>query len=89
LIAKPPKVYIYQSSFFIAEFGETMSLVNYLKVFREIKNDKPIDVFLLAQKTNLSVKEIKRAVRYLKASEMIDEVNSKIKVNVVRFNEVS
>ncbi len=66
-----------------------MNLVNYLKVFREIKDNKPLDVFLLAEKTNLSVKEIKRAVRYLKASEMIDEVNSKVKVNIVRFSEVS
>lgn len=66
-----------------------MNLLNYLKVFREIKENKPIDVFLLAEKTNLSVKEIKRAVRYLKASEMIAEVNSKVKINVKRLNEVS
>ena len=66
-----------------------MNLLNYLKVFREIKENKPLDVFLLAEKTNLSVKEIKRAVKYLKASDMIDEVNSKIKFNVKRLNQVS
>lgn len=66
-----------------------MTLVNYLKVFREIKDNAQIDVFLLAEKTNLSVKEIKRAVNYLKASDMISDVNSKIKINVIRLNEVS
>jgi len=66
-----------------------MNLLNYLKVFREIKEDKPLDVFLIAEKTNLSVKEIKQAVKYLKSSDMIDEVNSKIKFNVIRLNQVS
>jgi len=71
------------------EFGIKMNLLNYLKVFREIKEDKPLDVFLIAEKTNLSVKEIKQAVKYLKSSDMIDEVNSKIKFNVIRLNQVS
>ncbi len=66
-----------------------MNLVNYLKVFKEIKNNTQLDVFLLAEKTNLSVKEIKRAVNYLKASDMISDVNSRIKINVIRLNEVS
>jgi len=66
-----------------------MSLLTCLKVFREIKNNQTIDFVLLSEKTNLPVKEIKRAVNYLKASDMISNVNSKVKINVRRFNEVS
>lgn len=66
-----------------------MSLVNCLRVFREIKDNRKINLVLLAEKTNLSVKEIKRAIKYLQASDMISEVNSKIKINVKRLNEVS
>ncbi|MFH1664070.1 MAG: hypothetical protein ABH986_04665 [archaeon] len=71
------------------EFGDWMSLVNCLRVFREIKDNRKINFVLLAEKTNLSVKEIKRAIKYLQASDMISEVNSKIKINVKRLNEVS
>jgi len=66
-----------------------MSLVNCLRVFREIKDDKKINLVLLAEKTNLSVKEIKRAIKYLQSSDMISEVNSRVKINVKRLNEVS
>jgi hypothetical protein len=66
-----------------------MTLLDYLRVFREIKENKPLDFVLLAEKTNLSVKEIKRAVKYLKACDLISDVNSKVKINVKRLNEVS
>ncbi len=66
-----------------------MNLLNYLKVFREIKDNQKLDVILLSEKTDLSVREIRKAVRYLKASDMICETNSRIKLNVRRLNEVS
>ncbi len=66
-----------------------MSLLTCLKVFKEIKDNRKINVISLASKTNLSVKEIKRAVKYLQASDMISEVNSKVKINVRRLSEVS
>ncbi|MBU2100472.1 hypothetical protein KKG83_00560 [Candidatus Micrarchaeota archaeon] len=66
-----------------------MNLINYLKVFREIKPDRKLDLVLLSEKTNLSVREIKRAVRYLEESEMISDINSKVKINVKRLTEVS
>jgi DNA-binding GntR family transcriptional regulator len=66
-----------------------MNLLNYLRVFREIKPNRKLDLILLAEKTNLSVREIKRAVNYLEASEMISNINSKVKINVKRLTEVS
>jgi len=84
------KRFIYNNCIILSQnLGDYMNILNYLKVFREIKENKPLDIFLIAEKTNLSVKEIKRAVKYLKASDMIDEVNSKIKFNVKRLNQVS
>jgi predicted transcriptional regulator len=66
-----------------------MNLLNYLKVFSEIKPDRKIDLILLSEKTDLNLREIKKAIRYLEESEMISNTNSKVKINVKKLTEVS
>ena len=59
---------------------------DYLKVLSNLKPDCGINVSELARQTEMSERQVKQAIKYLKSSAMIDENGTGVKILVSRLN---
>jgi hypothetical protein len=59
---------------------------DYLKVLSNLKTDCCINIAELSRQTELSERQVKQAIKYLKNSALIDENGSGVKILVNRLN---
>ena len=63
-----------------------MSPRDYLKVLSNLKQDCCINVPELSRQTELSERQVKKAIKYLKDSSIIDENGTGVRFLVCRLN---